>query len=149
VEDEGVGEAVRAVCAGEVEARSVDLAHDIRNFVADCFGAAVVLIGRDGGHIERAMPECAESEGTMADVGLVLEHHFHNPDVANDGSADRGNEQENGRDEDERGADNVKPAKHDCGVVEIVCWGGIGLLRLTARSRCRLLKDLQRDVKDN
>ena len=101
MEDECIGEAVGAICAGEVEARSVDLAHNICDLVANCFRAAVVLIGRDGGYIECAMPECAESEGAMTDIGLVREHHFHDPDVANNRCADRGNEQENGRDENE------------------------------------------------
>ena len=73
------------------------------------------------------MPECAESEGPMTDIGLVREHHFHDPDVANDRSADRGDEQEDGGDENERCADDVEPAKHDCGVVEIVCWAGEGV----------------------
>lgn len=117
MKDEGVGEAIRAICAGQVETRSIDLAHDVCNLVADRLGAAIVLVGRDGRHIERAMSKGSKSERAMTNVGLVREHYFQDCNIANDRRADRGDEEQDSRDEDEGRPDDMKPAKHDGGSI--------------------------------
>lgn len=82
VQDERIGEAIRAIRAGAIEACPINLAHDVCDIVTDCLRTAVVLICCDWGHIERTMSKCSKRERAMSNIGLVREHNFHNADVA-------------------------------------------------------------------
>ena len=104
------------MCAGEIEARAVDLAHDICDLVSDRLLGAPVLVGGDGWDIESAMPECPEGQRRVTDVSLVGEHDLHDGNIANHRGRDGGDEKEDGGEEDEDSAYAMEPAKHDGGI---------------------------------
>ena len=124
VQHERTRQRIGTIDAGAAVGRAVDLLHDAHGAVADGFREAEVLVGLVWWHVEDAVAERTEGHGGVADVGLVGEEDFEDPDVADDRGGDAGDEEEDGGDEEAGDADEVNDAGHGggCGVVVVGWW---------------------------
>ena len=117
----------------------VDLLHDRGRLIANYFGEAEVLVGSEGmgisgrrtryletlfagkrigllngRHVENAVAKGPEDDRRVTDIRLVGEHDLENGDVLNDRRGDGGDEEENGRYEDQRHTDPISASDVSC-----------------------------------